>query len=54
VAGDGVDVAGVVAAVLGSGRPGVLSRVLVVVWLLLSCGDGALEPGRKGKCSPSQ
>jgi hypothetical protein len=51
VAGDGL--LGVVAAVLGSGRPGVLSGVLAVVWLLLSDGDGALEPGRKGKCSPS-
>jgi hypothetical protein len=51
VTGNGV--AGVVVAVLGPGRPGVLYGVLPVVWLLLSGGDGPLEPGQKGKCSPS-
>jgi hypothetical protein len=51
-AGDGV--AGAVVAVLSFGRPGVLFGVLDVVWLLLSSGDGVLEPGWKEKCSPSR
>jgi hypothetical protein len=52
VTGDGG--AGVVVAVLSYGRLDVLFGVLAVVWLLLSGRDGALEPRRKGKCSPSR
>ena len=51
--GDGA-AAGEVVAVFGSDKLGVhLMGYPLPLWLLLSGGVGALEPGWLGKCSPS-